>query len=94
MRCSLEKEHPADHLALAMHSRGVTSRFRNFLGYSYYIKLEVTVLGAFGRKVFYFMGLERCSDTKIPFNADYCNAAPRGQLPLTPNFRNGSRSRP
>ena len=64
------------------------------LDYSYYVKLEITVLGVFGRKVLYFTGLERCSATKIPFNSDYSSAAPHGQLLLTFNFRNASKSRP
>lgn len=39
------------------------------------------------------MGLERCCAPKIPLNSDYSSAAPQGQLLLTLNFRNVSKSR-
>lgn len=50
------------------------------LDYSYFVKLEITVLGVFGRMVLDFMGLESCRATKIPFNSDNSSAAPHGQL--------------
>lgn len=75
-------------------SRGVIKSLPQLLDYSYHIKLEITVLGVFGRKVLYFMGLERCSATKAPFNSDYSSAVPHSQLLLTLNFRNAPKSRP
>lgn len=73
-------------------SRQVIRLLPQFSDYSYCIKLEITALGAFGRKMLHILGLERCSATKIPF--DQSSAAPHGQLLLTLNFRNASWSRP
>lgn len=75
-------------------STRVTKLLLQLLDYSYYVKLKITVLGVFGKKVLYFTGLERWSATKIPFNSHYSSAAPHGPLLLMLNVRSASKSRP